>query len=145
MRYVWDRLFTTIAASRTTWKVSIVGLRTKETRNQMAEESGYENISVLEEVGPISMSTRPQSPRNASRPAGTMNGDAVSSIVVAMGLIDAAAPQRLKYKRKIILVTDGMGAIDSDDFEDISSQINKLGIEVTVLYVAWRCTAAAVA
>ncbi|KAL8370347.1 hypothetical protein RB595_000634 [Gaeumannomyces hyphopodioides] len=136
MRYVWDKLCNIVAASRKTWQVGVVGLRTDDTNNVHHEgnEDGYENISVLQPVGPMSMTSLKEL-RGQIVPSNTNTGDAISAIVVAIGLIDNAAPQRLKYKRKIVLVTDGQGPIDEDSLEDIWARINELNIELTVVGV----------
>lgn len=136
MRYVWDRLCNIVAASRKTWQVGVVGLRTDDTNNVHHEgnEDGYENISVLQPVGPMSMTSLKEL-RGQIIPSNTNTGDAVSAIVVAIDLVDNAAPQRLKYKRKIVLVTDGQGPIDEDSLEEIWARINELNIELTVVGV----------
>ncbi|KLU87525.1 hypothetical protein MAPG_06524 [Magnaporthiopsis poae ATCC 64411] len=136
MRYIWDKLCTIVAASRKTWQVGVLGLRTDDTNNVHHEgnEDGYENISVLQPVGPMTMTSLKEL-RDKISPSSTQTGDAISAIVVAINLIDNAAPQRLKYKRKIVLVTDGLGPIDEDSLDDIWARINELNIELTVVGV----------
>lgn len=136
MRYIWDKLCTIVAASRKTWQVGVLGLRTDDTNNVHHEgnEDGYENISVLQPIGPMTMTSLKEL-RGQIRPSSTQTGDAISAIVVAINLIDNAAPQRLKYKRKIVLVTDGLGPIDEDSLDDIWARINELNIELTVVGV----------
>ena len=47
MRYIWDKIATTLAANKTTSKVGVVGLRTDETDNPLdASDDAYENLSV---------------------------------------------------------------------------------------------------
>jgi len=132
MHYVWDRICTTVAASRKTWQAGVVGLRTDKTDNALDEVDGYANISVVQEITPMTLTTL-RTLRTHIKPNKAVEGDAISAIIVAADLIDAAAPQRLKYNRKIVLVTDGMWPIDSDAVADISSRINDLQIELTVL------------
>ncbi|EHA53989.1 hypothetical protein MCOR27_006885 [Pyricularia oryzae] len=136
MRYVWDKLCTTTAASRKTWQVGVVGVRTDVTDNPLddAGEKGYNNISVLQNVAPMTLSAL-KLLQDKLVPSSTSDGDVVSAIVVAIAMIDEAAPQRLKYKRKIVLVTDGQGAIDGDDVGDIARRINELNIEITIIGV----------
>src|SRR4051794_27085852 len=59
MRYVWDKITSTLAANRKTWTVGVVGLGTEETDNDQEREGleGYENISVLQQIGPMTMSS----------------------------------------------------------------------------------------
>lgn len=43
--------------------------------------------------------------------------------------------KKLKYIRKIILVTDARGSIEADGIEDIASKMTAEGIELMVVYV----------
>jgi ATP-dependent DNA helicase 2 subunit 2 len=131
MRYVWDKITDIVAASRKTLCVGVVGLRTDETNNKLQEDEGYEHISVLQELGPMTMSSL-RSLQDAIKPSNTSAGDAISAIVVAVDLIDAFT-KKLKYIRKIVLVTDGQGAMDADDIDDISRKMNDSNIELVVL------------
>ncbi|KAK2050363.1 Ku70/Ku80 N-terminal alpha/beta domain-containing protein [Colletotrichum somersetense] len=133
MRYVWDKITTTVAASRKTWTVGVVGLKTDETRNTMQDDEGYENISVLQDLGPMTM-TSLRELREAIKPSDTSNGDAVSAVVIAVDMIETVT-KRQKYKRRIYLVTDGLAPIDDDDVDAIAKKINQDGIELIVLGV----------
>ncbi len=41
--------------------------------------------------------------------------------------------KKLKYRRKILLITDGRGSIDTDDVADIAKKINQDEMELIVL------------
>ena len=41
----------------------------------------------------------------------------------------------LKYDRRIIVVTDGQGSMDTDDLSGISAKVKSDGVELTLLYV----------
>lgn len=43
--------------------------------------------------------------------------------------------KKLKYIRKIILVTDARGFIEQDGIEDIASKLKAEGIELIIVYV----------
>lgn len=133
MRYVWDKISTTVAASRKTWTVGVVGVRTDETDNPLQEQEtdGYEHISILQELGPMDL-TSLRNLQDLIKPSDTEYGDSVSAIVVAMEMISRFT-KHLKYKRKIILVTDGESPVDPDDFDVISAQIKSAGVELVVL------------
>ncbi|CRK17867.1 hypothetical protein BN1723_000518 [Verticillium longisporum] len=133
MRYVWDKISTVVAASRKTWTVGVVGLKTDETRHLLQDEEGYENISILQEIGPMSMNSLKEL-QDVIVPSETHTGDAVSAIVIAVDMMEKYT-KALKYARKIYLITDGTGPIDGDDFEDITKKINHDGIELIVLGV----------
>ncbi|KZL63322.1 ku70 ku80 n-terminal alpha beta domain-containing protein, partial [Colletotrichum incanum] len=133
MRYVWDKISTTVAASRKTWTVGVIGLKTDETRNAMQDEEGYENISVLQELGPMTM-TSLRELKEVVKPSDTETGDAVSAVVLAVDMIETFTKKH-KYKRRIYLVTDGLAPIDGDDVDSIAKKINHDGIELIVLGV----------
>lgn len=59
---------------------------------------------------------------------------ALSSIVVAIQMISTYC-KKLKYKREIVLVTNGTGLINSEDLEPIKDKIKEDNIKLTVLYV----------
>lgn len=43
--------------------------------------------------------------------------------------------RKLKYIRRIILVTDAQGTIEADGIEDIASKVKAEGIELMIVYV----------
>ncbi|POR33208.1 ATP-dependent DNA helicase II subunit 2 [Tolypocladium paradoxum] len=133
MRYVWDKITDIVAANRKTLCVGIVGLRTDETSNKLQEDDGYENISVLQELGQMTMSSL-RSLQSSIKPSRTVSGDAISAIVVAVDLIDTFT-KKLKWIRKIVLITDGQGELDADDLGDIAKKMNDSNIQLTVLGV----------
>lgn len=42
--------------------------------------------------------------------------------------------KKLKYKRRIVLITDGKGSVDPDGLEGIASKIKEEGIELVILW-----------
>ncbi|PHH63602.1 hypothetical protein CDD81_5694 [Ophiocordyceps australis] len=133
MRYVWDKITDIVAANRKTLCVGIVGLRTNETSNTLQEDDGYENISVLQGLGPMSM-THLRSLQESIKPSKTWAGDAISAIVVAIDMIDAFT-KKLKWIRKVVLITDGQAALDEEDIGDISAKMNSSNVQLTILGV----------
>jgi ATP-dependent DNA helicase 2 subunit 2 len=131
MRYVWDKISTVVAASRKTLYVGVLGLRTAETNHAMSGEEGYENISILQPLEPMTVGSLKKL-RGLVRCSDVDIGDAISAVVIAVEMI-VGFTKKLKYKRQIYLVTDGLSPIDGDDFENISSKINESEIELTVL------------
>lgn len=131
MRYVWDKICTTVAASRKTWTIGVLGLRADETRHALQEEEGYENIAVLQDIGPMTMTSLKQL-QSSIVPSNTDTGDAISAVVVAVDMI-ATFAKHLKYKKRVYLITDGTSPMDGDDLEDITSKINDDGVELFVL------------
>ena len=66
----------------------------------------------------------------------TDDGDAISAIILAIQMI-ASHCRHLKYKKKIILVTNGLGIMDVDDIDEISSKIKGDNIELIILGVGF--------
>lgn len=62
---------------------------------------------------------------------------AISALVIAIQIITKHC-KKLKYKRKIVLVTDGRGSMDADDISQITEKIKSDEIELVVMYAAIR-------
>ena len=71
---------------------------------------------------------------------------AISAIVIAIQMITKHC-KKLKYKRKIVLVTDGRGSMDADDISQITEKIKSDEMELVVMYATdrksrgWQLTA----
>lgn len=131
MRFVWDKISDVVAANRKTLHVGVVGLRTDETENPLSDSDGYENISILKEMGTMTMSSL-RDLQGKIKPSSTWSGDAISAIVISVDMIEKLT-KKLKYIRKIYLITDGQAAIDAEDVEEIAKKMNASGIGLTVL------------
>ncbi|KAB8343035.1 hypothetical protein FH972_022629 [Carpinus fangiana] len=131
MKYVWDKITTTIATGRKTACLGVVGFRTDTTENDLAGEDGYENISVLQ---PIAQALMPdvRALSQKIKPSRTNNGDAISAVVVALMMMEKFT-KKLKYIRRIVLVTDGRGALDPDNIDDIAQKAAADGVELVIL------------
>ena len=57
---------------------------------------------------------------------------AISAIVIAIQMIIKYC-KKLKYKRKIVLVTNGLGYFDADDTAEITKKIIEDNIELVIL------------
>ncbi|KAH6654350.1 SPOC like C-terminal domain-containing protein [Truncatella angustata] len=139
MRWVWDKISTTVAAGRKTWHVGVIGVRTDETNNPMVDddgnvEEGYENISILQELQPMNLG-RLRELQPKVKPSNTNTGDCISALVPAIDMIDTVAPQRLKFNRKIFMVTSGEAPLDldPDDIESIAARLRENQIQLTIL------------
>lgn len=134
MRFVWDKIASTAQSKRKTWCVGVVGLRTDETDNALCEnDQGYENITVFKQLEPVTLSDIKRL-RNQIQPGETINGDAMSAVVVAGEMI-ADFTKKNKWDRRVYLITDGTGAIDEDGVGDIATRLNEIGITLTVVQV----------
>lgn len=57
---------------------------------------------------------------------------AISAMVVAIQMI-AKHCKKLKYRRRIVLVTNAEGSLDADDSSEITKKIIGDGIEIAVM------------
>ncbi|KAJ5891195.1 ATP-dependent DNA helicase II subunit 2 [Penicillium subrubescens] len=131
MKYVWDRITATVATGRKTATIGVVALRSDETSNELREDTSFSKISVLRNLGQFLMADIRQL-REAIKPSQTNKGDAVSSVVVAIQMINTYT-KKLKYKRRIVLVTNGTGHMNNEGLDEIQRKIQDDGIELVVL------------
>jgi ATP-dependent DNA helicase 2 subunit 2 len=54
--------------------------------------------------------------------------------VLAVDMIEKLT-KKLKYTRKIVLVTNGEALIDGDDLDEITPKLKECNIELVILYV----------
>ncbi|POS88201.1 hypothetical protein EPUL_000345, partial [Erysiphe pulchra] len=135
LQYFWSKIAETMAANRITWSVGVIAFRTDDSLNPLASE-GYQNISILKPLGKIEMADVEKfRPKLIS--SSTENGDAISAVVVAIAEIikftQLKSGRPGKFKRKIVLLTDGQGLIDSEGSEEIIKKINESDIELVVI------------
>ena len=133
MTYVWDKITSTVAADRKTWTVGVLGLRTDDTANELDKDKSFAHISVIKEIGQALLPDL-QYLQGQLVPSNTNGGDAISAIVVAIHMITKYC-KKLKYHRKIVLVTDGQGSLDPDGIEEISTKIKEDDMQLVVLGV----------
>ncbi|KAJ5103791.1 hypothetical protein N7532_004320 [Penicillium argentinense] len=133
MQYVWDKITCTVGNGRKTATLAVVALRSDETSNELSEDPSYSRISVLSNLGQCLMPDI-RKLRDAIKPSNTNRGDAISSIVVATQMINQFT-RTLKYKRKIVLVTNGTGPMSGDGIEEIAKKLVKDNIEMVILGV----------
>jgi ATP-dependent DNA helicase 2 subunit 2 len=133
LQYVWDRITSTVANGRKTALVGVIGLRTDHTQNDMQDNEGYGNISVLQPIDQILM---PQIRRLRDQlvVSSTSQGDAISALAIAVGMIVQKCKQ-LQYARKIVLITDARAPMDADDLASIVGKMNADNMELVVLGV----------
>lgn len=99
----------------------------------MGDEEGYDNITIIQPIKQTLM-TDLRYLRDEICPSKTNNGDALSAIVIATEMIVRHC-KKLKFQRKIVLVTDGLGGMDGDDVTEITRKIKEEGIELVILGV----------
>ncbi|PLB45703.1 ATP-dependent DNA helicase II subunit 2 [Aspergillus steynii IBT 23096] len=131
MQYVWERITGTVATGRKTATVGVIGLRTDGTDNELGDEAYFSNISVFSEIKQFLMPDLRQLGEDI-KTSNTDRGDAISAIVLAVQMIITYC-KKLKYKRKIVLVTNGQGRMSSENLDEIMKKIKEDNIELVVL------------
>ena len=133
MVYIWDKMTTIVALERKTTFQAVLGLKSNRTSNQLQSVDGYGNIETMQELKALQR-TDLKDLQTRIKPSNTDHGDALDAVVVAIDLITKHC-KKLKYKRKIVLVTNGTGHIDSDQASDIAEKLKEDEIELVVLGV----------
>ncbi|KAF2275526.1 SPOC domain-like protein [Westerdykella ornata] len=142
MQFVWDKILTTVVTGRKTCFMSVMGVRTDETElNGLLEEDaeGYENIRVIKGLKQFLLKDI-REVQAQIKPSRTNDGDIISAITVAVHMIDKGTRGKtgdlLKFDRRIYVVTDGRGAIDTAGLDDIAERLSKeMQIDLTLLGV----------
>lgn len=133
LEYVWDKITTTIASGRKTFLAGAVGLRTDGTLNELSDDPDYAHISVFKDLGQVLMPDL-RKLRDRMVVSETDAGDAISALVIAIQMIVNTC-KKLKYTRKIVLVTDARAPMQTDDLSDITQKLKEDSIELLVLGV----------
>lgn len=103
------------------------------TENELDGEDSFQNISVLQNISQLLLPSLKEL-RQKVKVSDTADGDAISAIVIAIQMITKHC-KKLKYKRKIVLVTDGRGSMDADDISQITEKIKSDEMELVVIGV----------
>ncbi|KAL5604528.1 uncharacterized protein BROUX77_004714 [Berkeleyomyces rouxiae] len=133
MRYVWDKISHIASMNRKTLNVGVLGFRTEDTDNMMQEDASYHNIKTIQPLGPCTLGDL-RSLRQIVRPSRQFMGDAISALIIATAMMNEFT-RKLKYKRQIVLVTDGRAPMDDGDVSALSKQLRDCGIKLTILGV----------
>lgn len=131
LTYIWDKVTGIMALDRKTTLQAVVTLKTDETANDLSKEESFHHITVLQELSQVLLPDLKRL-QELVRPSMTSQGDAISALVVAIDMIEKKC-KKLKYKRKIVLVTSGRGELDTHQVEAIASKLKEDNIELVVL------------
>ncbi|KAF2834504.1 putative Ku family DNA helicase [Patellaria atrata CBS 101060] len=133
MHYIWDRIATTVSTGRKTLLVGVVALRTDGTNNALngEDDDNYQNISVLAPLGQFLMPDIRRL-KDLIRPSKTEEGDAISALIIAIQMINEQC-RKLKYRRQIVLITNGRGQMDPDGLEGIVAKIKEDDMRLQIL------------
>ncbi|PWY96580.1 ATP-dependent DNA helicase II subunit 2 [Aspergillus sclerotioniger CBS 115572] len=132
MQYVWDRITGTVATGRKMALLGVIGFRTDNTSNELEDDPDYSHISVLSGIKQFLMSDIRQL-SDQIKPSNTNKGDTISALVLAIQMIITQC-KKLKYKRRIVLVTNGEGRIHPDtNLKEVTKKIKEDNIELIIL------------
>ncbi|OAP54514.1 hypothetical protein AYL99_10962 [Fonsecaea erecta] len=134
LQWVYDKITNVVFTGRKTLQVGVVGLGTAETDNEMQGDPSYRHISVLQPVSQILMAELQNLPK-VLKPSNTDDRDVLSAVIIAVDMMMRHC-KHLKYKKKIVVVTNATGSpIDDDDIESTAEQFKSNNIELAVLGV----------
>lgn len=133
LQYVWDKITNTVSTGRKTLQIGVVGLGTDETANDMQEDNSYKHISVLQPIDQILLPELRALP-SLLKPSKTDDRDVLSAVIIAVDMMMKHC-KHLKYKKKIVVITNPTGHIDDDDIESTAEQIKGNNIELVILGV----------
>ncbi|KAF5865037.1 ATP-dependent DNA helicase II subunit 2 [Aspergillus alliaceus] len=131
MQYVWDRITETVATGRKTAMMGVIGLRTDGTSNELEDDLHFSHISVLSNIKQFLMPDI-RKLEDELKPSQTDKGDAISAIILAIQMIITHC-KKLKYRRKIVLVTNGQGRMSDENLDEIVKRIKEDNIELVVM------------
>ncbi|KAI5304600.1 ATP-dependent DNA helicase II subunit 2 [Ascosphaera pollenicola] len=134
LKYIWDKITYAVSTDRKTLNVGVIGLKTDDTNNAMykqTREEAYEHISVFQELKQTLLPDI-RALKSKFKTSNTYDGDTISAIILAIAMIEQKC-KRLKYIRRIVLVTDGRSPMDTSDLDSIADKIRSEGIELVML------------
>ncbi|KAE8375654.1 SPOC like C-terminal domain-containing protein [Aspergillus bertholletiae] len=131
MQYVWDRITGTVATGRKTAMMGVIGLRTDETSNELEDDLHFSHISVLSNIKQFLMPDI-RKLEDELKPSKTDKGDAISAIILAIQMIITHC-KKLKYRRKIVLVTNGQGRMSDENLDEIVKKVKGDNIELVIM------------
>ncbi|KAB8078283.1 SPOC like C-terminal domain-containing protein [Aspergillus leporis] len=131
MQYVWDRITGTVATGRKTAMMGVIGLRTDGTSNELEDDLHFSHISVLSNIKQFLMPDL-RALEEELKPSKTDKGDAISAIILAIQMIITHC-KKLKWRRKIVLITNGQGRMSDESLDEIVKRIKEDNIELVVM------------
>ena len=132
MTYVWDKITNIMSWDRKTALQGVIGLRTDDSDNELAsDDDSFSNISVFQEIGQVLMPDLRRL-QDLIIPNSTSEGEDISALVLAIHMIEQKC-KKLKYKKKIVLVTSGRAPLNDDQEHEICEKIKEEDIEFMIV------------
>ena len=136
LRYVWDKIASIVATERKTLLQAVIAVGTDASDNQLVHgDESYKNISVLRELNQILLPDLRQLTERI-KIGSSNNGDVMSGLVLAVHMIGQKCKQ-LKYKKRIVVVTNSRNYMDADEefLMQTISQIKEEKIDLIIVGV----------
>ncbi|KAG5372270.1 ATP-dependent DNA helicase II subunit 2 [Yarrowia sp. C11] len=131
LQYIYSEISNKILSGRKTDVVGLVGVHTDTTQNMFESEPGFEHIDIISPIQHFNLDVLLEAKKQLV-PNSDNKGDLISAIVVAIQMIKLYT-KALKYKRNIVILTNGRGNMDLEDSQGIVKQINENGIVVKIM------------
>ncbi|KIK66132.1 hypothetical protein GYMLUDRAFT_158553 [Collybiopsis luxurians FD-317 M1] len=133
LQYVKFKIQDMIYSARKTDQCGIIIFGTEGTDNQInSANGGYEHVT---EYIPIAQPTAATLKKLDELEPSDDYGDPVDAIIVGIETQNNYLEKKKSWTRKIILVTDGEGPIELEDWEATAEKMNELNIAFTVVGV----------
>lgn len=135
LQYVWDKISGIVQTGRKTLLCGVVAVGSDRTKNDMQDEDGYSNIEVVQPIGQILLPDLQRLPQRVKvSNTSESRRDLLAGIIIGVDLIMKHC-KHLKYKKRLVVCTNGLGLLDSDQLQDVAEQIKENGIELVILGV----------
>ncbi|KAL8971589.1 MAG: hypothetical protein Q9197_003192 [Variospora fuerteventurae] len=134
MTYVWDKITSTACIFTIHDALNEMSTFSFTRRKALQTNSKVKKASITSPY--FKNSAELKQLRRKVEVSKTFNGDAISAIIIAIQMIIKHC-KKLKWKRKIVLVTDGRGALedDPDSVSEITKKITEDAMELVIIGV----------
>ncbi|KAJ3980021.1 SPOC domain-like protein [Lentinula detonsa] len=133
LQYVKFKIQDMIYNGRKTDQCGVITFGTDETDNQInSRHGGYENVTEYISIAAPSATTLRK--LDELEPSDVF-GDPIDAMIVAVEAQSKHLGNKKTWTRKVILVTDGEGPIELEDWEATAKKLNELNIALTVVGV----------
>jgi ATP-dependent DNA helicase 2 subunit 2 len=135
LQYVWDKISGIVQTGRKTLQCGVVALGSNSSKNDMQHEEGYEHIEVVRPIGQLLLADLQRLPEQLKvSSTSEKQRDTLSGIIIGVDMIMKHCKQ-LKFKKKLVVCTNGLGLLDPDQLQDVAAQIKDNDIKLIVLGV----------
>ena len=135
LQYVWDKISGIVQTGRKTLHCGVVAVGSDSTKNQMQLEEEYSHIEVVRPIGQLLLPDLQRLPEQLKvSNTSESRRDVLSAIILAVDMIMQHCKQ-LKYKKRLVVCTNGLGLLDPDQLQEVAQQIKENDIQLVILGV----------